>query len=70
MAAKRRLTSKGYVAKGGGVCPVCHDDQIEGDSIEVDGHTCWQNISCLSCGAEWTDYYELAGYNNLGIKGD
>lgn len=60
---KTPLTDKNYVKKGGACCPLCLGNQIEGQSIEVDGAVAWQEVSCLDCGGEWQDIYKLAGYN-------
>mgnify|MGYP001565147231 CR=1 FL=1 len=50
---------KRYVNKGFSKCPFCKSDDIQGDSIEVDGHSVWQEIECMNCQAEWTDIYTL-----------
>ena len=50
---------KEYVERGGIRCPFCSSDQIEGGSFDYEGAQVWQKISCLSCGEEWTDVYEL-----------
>lgn len=43
-----------------GTCPLCHGNNIEGHEIEVvDDCGCVQQVVCLDCGAEWTDYYEM-----------
>lgn len=43
-----------------GTCPLCHGNNIEGHEIEVvDDCGCVQQVVCLDCGAEWTDYYEI-----------
>lgn len=59
------LTDEQYVAKGGGVCPVCKSTQIEGGSIQVDGPGAWQGVRCLECEATWNDLYALKGYAEL-----
>ncbi len=48
-----------YGASGGVRCPFCDDDQIEGDAVTIDTGGAFQDISCLSCGASWTDGYTL-----------
>jgi len=62
---KQPLTDEEYVAKGGGVCPVCGSDQVEGGSIDVDGPSAAQSVSCNDCNAEWKDIYQLTGYADL-----
>jgi len=54
-----------YVEAGGGVCPNCGSDQIEGDSVNFEGASMSQKIGCNECGAEWWDIYQLIGYAEL-----
>jgi predicted Zn-ribbon and HTH transcriptional regulator len=56
------MTQQEYVESKGTRCPKCRSDQIEGDSLEVDGTDCTQDILCRSCGFGWTDVYTLVGY--------
>jgi len=63
-----RLTSKMYVDDGGGRCPVCGSSNIIGSGHDYDGSQIWQNIHCSDCNSEWTDVYELTGYDNLTIR--
>lgn len=44
-------------------CPCCGSDEIEGDSVEIDGREALQECSCSECGAEWEDHYQLSRYN-------
>lgn len=46
-------------------CPVCEDNQVEGGSVDISNGHAYQNITCLSCGALWTDVYNLHRYDNL-----
>lgn len=59
------LSDKQYREASGGVCPYCGSENIEGGSIDIQGKTAQQEVSCLECGAEWNDVYHLAGYNDL-----
>jgi len=52
--------AKEYVDAGGGFCPNCRSDQIEGDSVDFDGRYCSQRMSCLECDAVWFDVYTLS----------
>ena len=54
-----------YVEQGGLRCPKCDSVELEADTLEQDGSCAWQNITCHSCGASWTDEYQLAGYGNF-----
>jgi len=49
-----------YVAAGGGFCPTCRSDQIEGGSVNFDGTRCEQRMTCFACSAVWFDSYTLA----------
>ena len=49
-----------YVQAGGGFCPNCRSEQIEGDSVDFDGPHCTQRMRCLECHADWTDVYVLS----------
>ncbi len=48
-----------YIAGGGLQCPYCGSVELEGDSVQVDGGTVWQHITCLLCEQEWDDIYTL-----------
>ncbi len=54
-----------YIKAGYNHCPVCHGDQVECHSINVDGDHAYQEVSCLGCDATWTDEYSLTGYCDL-----
>lgn len=63
-----RLTSEGYVATGGSLCPNCQSSDIEGTGrLSYDGDWQTNEIQCLDCGAYWDDLYTLDGYENLEI---
>lgn len=50
-----------YVQSGGVACPYCGSEDIVGDSIQVEGGTAWQKITCNGCDEQWQDTYVLAG---------
>jgi len=52
---------RNYMRHNGAMCPICEGRDFEVGSLEIDGPTVWQLISCSNpdCGAEWTDVYEL-----------
>lgn len=64
------ITDKMYLDKGGGICPFCQSDQIEGGSIDIDGDTAAQRVGCLVCDHEWFDLYKLIGFDPIdtGIR--
>ena len=39
-------------------CPFCKSQDIEGDSIQVEGPETWQEVSCQRCDGNWTEIYE------------
>ena len=46
-------------------CPECGKNEVQGDSIEIDGNHAVQDCSCLLCGATWTDHYDLTHRGSL-----
>ena len=46
-------------------CPVCGSDRIEGHTIEVDGTTAWQPVSCKTCESDWNEVYQAIGRDNI-----
>lgn len=48
-----------YVSSGYSTCPYCKSTSIGGDSIEVDGNTASQEVSCGNCDRNWADVYTL-----------
>jgi len=49
-------------------CPICDSDNISGAPIDAGDNAAWREVSCLDCGAEWTERFELTGLSNLHIK--
>lgn len=52
-----KITVKKYIKQKGVRCPFCNSRDIRGDFVEIDEGGATQNISCLMCQHEWTDYY-------------
>ena len=50
-----------YVRRGGGSCPFCGYEDLQGGSYEGDGSQISQRITCLNpeCGRSWWDVYRL-----------
>mgnify|MGYP006282999749 CR=1 FL=1 len=50
-----------YVERGGGYCPYCGHDQIEGDSYDCETPELGQRVHCLNpdCERSWFDVYRL-----------
>jgi hypothetical protein len=40
-------------------CPECGNVNIEGDSVDIEGHGARQGVGCEDCGAVWHDVYQL-----------
>ena len=40
-------------------CPICESGDVSGGSMDMDGDSAWQSVTCMSCGAEWDDIYKL-----------
>lgn len=65
---KKPMTAEEHVAHGGGACPFCKSKTIEGFSVNVVEGGAIQEVSCNSCGKEWTDVYHLAGYDRHRMR--
>jgi len=58
------LTGKEYMKRKGTECPYCESNEIDGvGNTEQDGDTIWVDMRCNLCGAEWSDFFRLAGYS-------
>jgi len=68
-ATEEGAAIKAYLNGGFGKCMFCHDDDITGGPVEIDGDCAWQPVTCSNCGATWNDLYSLSGVNNVE-KGD
>jgi len=65
----KTLSPQEYADLHGLHCPVCMNQYtVEGSSIEVNKGGAYQNCSCTNCDAEWTDVYQLVGYDNLSSE--
>jgi len=42
-------------------CPICDSENISAGSIDMGDDSAWQSVTCMECGAEWTDIYNLIG---------
>lgn len=49
------------------VCPVCGSENIEYDSLEVDGNTVYYPCECQDCECQFDEIYELdfVGHGNI-----
>lgn len=58
----RTLTEEEYVKLGGGKCPFCRSNQIDGGFVNIEAGDAYQDITCIECNRVWTDHYILVGY--------
>jgi len=54
-----KLNKEKYL-KNPGNCPYCGSEDIVGESIEIEGATSKQKVSCSDCYKEWNDIYTLS----------
>jgi len=60
-----------YVRSFGLECPNCGSTNINGWLIEDYGTSSANRpCDCDDCGAEWTETYELTGYENLTVPNE
>lgn len=59
----QRMTK--WLASGGGKCPACGGEDCAGGEVTIDAHRATQDAWCLACEAEWTDVYQLIGYERF-----
>lgn len=57
-------TNQQHIDNGATQCPYCNSYNIEGQEINIDSGSAWQDVSCNECGQEWQDTYTLTGYAN------
>jgi DNA-directed RNA polymerase subunit RPC12/RpoP len=62
---KLPMTSDEYRALEEPRCPYCYSDEIVGGSIQIDGSTAWQPITCVDCGKRWNDIYTIIAYESV-----
>lgn len=56
-----------YVHDGDTGCPYCGSQDVDYDTIEVEGLSAYQRASCGGCNAVWADSYLLTGIVPLEI---
>ena len=59
------LSNEEYVSRDGTICPSCGGIDVHTSKVESDVHTLYQDCTCGSCGAIWTDEYKLTGYGEF-----
>lgn len=59
---------KKYLHHGGHICPHCSSKEIEAyGSLNSDDAIAWQQVSCNTCEATWTDQYKLTAFDTLEV---
>ena len=61
----KQMTDEEYIKGDGNKCPFCGSEDITGGSIDVEGHSAVQEVSCNECNKEWHDIYQLIGYQAI-----
>ena len=57
-------TDTEYLASSG-ECPFCSSSEVEGvGSMDIEGDTASNEISCLDCEQSWYDIYKLVGFES------
>ena len=60
---KYPMSDKEYLRHGGGKCPFCGSENLEGQGNgDTDGSDHWEEVLCLDCHKSWNDIYTLAAY--------
>lgn len=60
------MSDREYVKNDGRICPFCHHNIVVGEDFVMDGTCVTMKVTCNNhkeCGLDWTDRYELVGYN-------
>lgn len=57
-----KLNDEAYVAAKGLKCPFCLSERIDGGSVSIEGGQACQDVACNDCDQEWTDVYDLRGW--------
>ena len=66
MTKKAMMTSEEYVEEEASCCPLCGSGSIEGRGIEPhSSNEAYRNVDCKSCGAYWTEKYQVVSYGEL-----
>jgi len=63
---KKPMSQKKFLAGLGDECPSCGGQYIQGDvEWNADAGVVSRKVNCNDCEAEWVEFYNLAGYDNL-----
>jgi len=65
-AIKNPMSQKKFLEALGDECPNCGGCDLAGDSEwNADAGVVSRKVNCGTCNAEWVEFYNLAGYDNL-----
>lgn len=53
-----------YLKHDPAACPACKGRSINGDEVQIDNTTAFQDILCMDCGAAWQDNYSLSSISH------
>jgi transcription elongation factor Elf1 len=56
------MSQRRYRKEGGCRCPFCDSENLSQGFVEIDAQQATQEANCDDCGKEWTDTYQLSGY--------
>ena len=63
---KIKVSEKTFIANEGLLCPICNSGyKLIPDEPEFISNRIVINISCINCGAHWTETYEFNGISEL-----
>lgn len=54
-----------YIASTDNLCPACRGNDVDYEGIEAEDEGVVCDAYCGTCGATWTETYDLVGYCNL-----
>lgn len=66
-SGKTPLTPVQYATAGGKKCPACWGEDLWPGNTQPEVGFYHNPMSCRICGAEWTEYAVVSGYQNLTL---
>lgn len=59
------MSQGSYAANGGEMCPFCSNEDLIGESINIDSGSATQEVFCTECEKTWFNEYRLVGYTPI-----
>ena len=53
------MDKNAYIEAGGGQCPFCGNETVEGGFVEIEHGQACQKMGCTDCEGSWHDVYRL-----------